>query len=214
MHQVLLTPRLQSGFKTTDPQHIIVHKADGDKWGPAEQIVPQDYPIFGHFPLMLPPKMLWGSPPPLAWGDMISIATLQKEDTRTEFVMDVLNSTPTGQSIMEPFNYDLTLFSRMIAKIAYCHAAVSIGLDSFLGWMISDYILGHLSFPPNFFVGSDPLTMVRPTPDSTHSIKTYYVPIRGLLTVVATVQLFSFSGAPEYQVYLGHATSAGWINSL
>ena len=211
-HQAFLHQRLYTGLKKSEPQKLTIHKMRDGTRAP-DLMEPKDYQVFGHFPVYPPAQALLGIPPSMMEPAYASIATAVIGPVpRSVFMASVpIEEVPPDAPTAEHINIDLREFSRSIAKIAFCFAAVNVGLDAFES-LVPDYILGNIELGSSYFVGSDLTDLNRKEPEAFHRITIDCVYVCGVPSVVATVRLFAVVGSPAYRVYLGRATGAGWSN--
>ena len=200
LSSVFLHPRLHSNMKRTEPKRIpITLTKSGIDY--KEAVRPEDYHVFGHFPVFLPARTILGIPPePTGWS-FVRVAVIED--------MDRAKTSPLfGQEFRESYMMHLADFSRMAAKVCYCFAVASCGMDAF-DTRITDYILGRIIINPDFYVGTDQDGVGVKEEGVLHQMGMRYANVGGRGAFVATVQFFAWIGGPVYHVSLGTATHAG-----
>jgi hypothetical protein len=204
LHSAFLLPRLHTKLKKTEPQKLSLNEMRAGVWT-AKSVAPLDYPVFGHFPQYVPAHALLGIPPSPIDGSYAGMirAVIGKHSGRGAKVEEGTTA--------EHIKIHLGEFSRTISKIAYCFAVVHLGLDAFRS-LVPDYIRGCIELGSNYFVGTNIGYINQKDPEHVHRVDINYVDVGGVLSVVGTVRLFAMAGAPEYHVYLGPATRAGWVD--
>jgi hypothetical protein len=163
-------------------------------------------PYFTYMPIFNPPGIFIGAQPMREFE--------VSEVHRYEWVPNTLRAivgANAGDNVQIantqlPFRFDL--FARALAKIAYCQAIASYGLDGFRRLVTAKLILGHYPYVP-YFVGSS-LELPPPAGPAAakHSVVLQYTNIHRLNLFTATIRLYANSGTDEvgmpfYDVVIG-----------
>jgi HNH endonuclease len=213
MHTVLLMQRLHASLKKSEPKTITLHKVEDGEWTTIE-VAPSEYPVRGRFPIYLPAFAILGILPNIMGKPYASMATLSADQSKDRSVISQVRPEPTEDGIIaERIAPNLDAFSRMIAKIAYCHAIITVGMDGFISLVPSYLKKNNLNLGANYFVGTRMPVTHETEQRGDHHVEIRYERIRGIQTVVANIRLFASWGAPTYHVYLGPATQASWVNA-
>lgn len=166
----------------------------------------QDHPYFLHMPVWYPPGLMRGIQPSPDFGDAKAHVfywvppnirqILRLKDGEVAEIQDV---TPMP---------NIRTFARAIAKIAYCNAIMTYGLDGFRPLALPDLILGRYPNIP-YFVGSDRTDPPPPERRGVLHVVTHTNATIGRLKYITTrICLFSHSGTdqngmPFYEVVVG-----------
>jgi hypothetical protein len=150
----------------------------------------------------------------MADGEVLTGEYRVADQSKERSVISQVRPEPTEDGIIaERIAPNLDAFSRMIAKIAYCHAIITVGMDGFISLVPSYLKKNNLNLGANYFVGTRMPVTHETEQRGDHHVEIRYERIRGIQTVVANIRLFASWGAPTYHVYLGPATQASWVNA-
>ena len=193
LHSHYLIPRLNLGFKKSTPQKITL-RITQDNLTKTASVPAADYPNFGFFPVLMPPRLLSGFQLGIGSSPIVRIQTFEKIDPYYE----------RTSSLPRRLEYDvLYSFTRMLAKIAYCYAIIAYGMDVFTP-IITEYIRGKINPGVDFYVGGGEESTERD--NGLHRLAVRCVQIGNGTAIVGVVRLFADVAAPIYHVCLGSAT--------
>lgn len=155
-----------------------------------------DHPFFVHMPTWGQPGVLLGEMPTEDFGPAKSNvfwftpATLPNTlGLGPGEVAHLRDTTPMP---------NLRTFARAIAKIAYCHAVMQLGLDGFRPLVLPQLILGTYPNIP-YFVGCESIEPPPRAPhDQMHTIQRNNMSLGRLRLIMMSVRLFGRDGTDEY----------------
>lgn len=191
----------RSGHPDLLPTHVGL--TDGKK---VLDLAPPDHPYFLHMPVWNSPGVMRGIQPSSDFGDakahvywwippnIRGTLGLKHGD-----IAEIQDKTPMP---------NLGTFARAIAKVAYCNAIMTYGLNGFRPLVLPDLILGRYPNIP-YLVGSDRRVPPPPeAPDVLHSCTKTVVTIGRLKYLTIRLRLFAHSGThdhgmPFYEVVVG-----------
>jgi hypothetical protein len=172
----------------------------------AFDLAPSEHPYFLHMPVWHPPGIMCGLQPSPDFGPgKVNLYWYVPPDFRETMRLGegdfarIMDRTP-------PPNF--STFARSIAKIAYCHAVLMLGLGGFRPLTLPSIILGRYPNIP-YFVGSDLGDPPPPEPRQIlHLIQRTNVTYRRWKLLTVRVRLFAQSGTPAngmpfYEVVVG-----------
>jgi hypothetical protein len=202
--------RIHAGLQTRNPKDR--PSALPAKFIIGSQVVNRDLPIADHpYSLAMP---IWGeagffrgAPIDAPFPQMyLNIYHYLPENIRNTLAL----TESEDFQVWSEGRADLELFARGIAKIAYCHAVVELGLGNFRPLLLPRIILGESGATP-FFVGS-PLRTPEPPLDRKvlHFVQRSEIASRtsAFKIYIMSVRLFAASahedhGMPTYTVIVG-----------
>ncbi len=166
----------------------------------------EEYPTFLALPVLHPPSILFSTAP----GPIIPKAGWVWHLTDYEEKMKLLERPGDTGSVFD-MKINLYPFGRMLAKVAHTFAAARLGIDSFKPYL-PDFILGKNPMKGAQLIGGDG----DPTPGQPyippgkqimhHQMQLYMLASHNKPTLLAmSIKLFTFTGAPSYQVIVGEA---------
>ncbi len=169
-------------------------------------LAPKDHPYFLHMPVWNRPGIMRGLQPSTDFGDVKAHVYWYTPPNIRETLglkhgdmAEIQDTTPMP---------NLRTFARGIAKIAYCNAVATYGLDGFRSLVTPDLILGRYPNIP-YFVGSDRNDPPPPEPPGClHIVHHTDVTIGRLKYLAVRFRLFAHSGTrengmPYYEVVVG-----------
>jgi hypothetical protein len=186
------------------PKHLTVLDGKEPANAPPRDVPVSQAPGVVVFPWFEPPGMLAGMLP----SNQIKITNWIWYTTTADSVARQKKLEASGFSgALAYLDFEPVKFARVLAKIAHCYAAASIGITKFRP-LLPAIILGA---DPNVshYVGSNaavPSTFpLLPGPTAIHQVGTDTVPIGGASYIYAQIRLFSYFRplTPVYTVVVG-----------
>lgn len=131
------------------------------------------------------------------------------EDTSANWTFSAVSTSDSLESFEATYGTAPTFqlwhfpnsFSRMIAKIGYCHVLTELDLDDFQPTILPHILRSDQS--PTYLVGSEP-DREPPNPSSGYKLATYLTGTMEHLLIIVRVRLIANGDTPTYLAVVGH----------
>lgn len=162
------------------------------------EIISHKHPGFLHLPILQPPSILTGQKTETG-VTICGVETLYFGKNPNEVAKNLKIKT-----MRDSFNWDVTAFARMLAKIGYSYAVASVGVIPLENVCVLPLILG-MADDASVWLGSANFQLSVETQKPLHGIACAWIPHprdENSILLLARVKLFVPSGATGYEIVI------------